>query len=161
LCHKCTPPPPSFAQQSPLHSKRGGRENRPFLFCKFTRSDTELLLCVCWLDKVVLSVHCCCWCWRLCPLAGLNGGLPVLVIRCSCIVSLLVTSAHVHGNQSCDQITLGSSTQFPAATTNHAGQKCCSEKTALGTQGSFTVARSEKVACQCVVCEAAANEMPR
>jgi hypothetical protein len=31
----------------------------PFLFCKFTQSDTELLLCVCWVDKVVLLVHCC------------------------------------------------------------------------------------------------------
>ena len=38
----------------------GGEETITFCFPNLlTRLDTELLLCVCWLDKVVLLVHCC------------------------------------------------------------------------------------------------------
>ena len=48
------PPPP------PLNSNRGGVGTFTFRFSNsLRRLDVELLLCVCWLDKVVLLVHSC------------------------------------------------------------------------------------------------------
>ena len=51
MCALCTPPPPS---------KRWGKGTVTFHFPNFLRRlDIEVLLCACWLDKVLLLVHCC------------------------------------------------------------------------------------------------------
>ena len=52
------PPPPLFSKRPCLVSGGGGTVT--FRFSNFLRRlDIEVLLCVCWLDKVLLLVHCC------------------------------------------------------------------------------------------------------
>ena len=58
--------------------KRGGSEGTvTFHFANLLRrSDIELLLCVCWLDKVVLLVHCC-----VVQISGIQGT-PLHPVSC-------------------------------------------------------------------------------
>ena len=58
---RITPPPPLHSNRPCIVSGEGGDEGTVTfrLANLLRRSDIELLLCVCWLDKVVLLVHCC------------------------------------------------------------------------------------------------------
>ena len=89
-----------------MHSKRGGGEGT-VTFCLanlLRRSYTELLLCVCWLDKVVLLVHCCAL-----HISCIQGTLPYPV-SCRLLQCFAISAMDV---DDIDTYPAGAAVNFP------------------------------------------------